>query len=87
MLNVKCKRSLSVLFISIAVLILTGCTRSTVLLKPNVPANLMQPCEPFNKLEDGTGKVVTPWIIDTLAKGNECSAKVDAWIEIGKALR
>ncbi|WP_420922268.1 Rz1-like lysis system protein LysC [Acinetobacter baumannii] len=83
----KCKRSLSVLFISIAVLILTGCTRSTVLLKPNVPANLMQPCERFNKLEDGTGKVITPWIIDTLAKGNDCAAKVDAWIEIGKALR
>lgn len=55
-------------------------------MKPNVPANLMQPCERFNKLEDGTGKVITPWIIDTLAKGNECSAKVDAWIEIGKAL-
>ncbi|MDC5500570.1 hypothetical protein OHX04_19435 [Acinetobacter baumannii] len=47
----------------------------------------MQPCDSFNKLEDGTGKVITPWIIDTLAKGNECSAKVDAWIEIGKALR
>lgn len=47
----------------------------------------MQPCERFNKLEDGTGKVITLWIIDTLAKSNECSAKVDAWIEIGKALR
>ncbi len=64
-----------------------GCTRSIVLLKPSVPANLMQPCESFNKLEGGTGKVITPWIIDTLAKGNVCSAKVDAWIEIGKALR
>lgn len=64
-----------------------GCTRSTVLLKPNVPANLMQPCEQFNKLEGGTGKIITPWAIDTIAKGNDCAAKVDAWIEIGKALR
>ncbi|KQK45217.1 hypothetical protein AQ482_17315 [Acinetobacter baumannii] len=64
-----------------------GCTRSTVLLKPNVPANLMQPCERFNKLEGGTGKIITPWAIDTIAKGNDCAAKVDAWIEIGKALR
>lgn len=47
----------------------------------------MQPCERFNKLEDGTGKVITPWAIDTIAKGNDCAAKVDAWIEIGKALR
>ncbi|EHU3214710.1 hypothetical protein AYB08_RS02665 [Acinetobacter baumannii] len=47
----------------------------------------MQPCERFSKLEDGTGKVITPWAVDTIAKGNECAAKVDAWIEIGKALK
>ncbi|HFX6333881.1 hypothetical protein [Acinetobacter nosocomialis] len=52
-----------------------------------MPANLMQPCQSFNKLDDGTGKVITLWAVDTIAKGNECAAKVDAWIEIGKALR
>ncbi|MDV7473104.1 hypothetical protein R4579_16220 [Acinetobacter baumannii] len=52
-----------------------------------MPANLMQPCERFNKLEGGTGKIITPWAIDTIAKGNDCAAKVDAWIEIGKALK
>lgn len=46
----------------------------------------MQPCEHFNKLEDSTGKVVTLWAVDTITKGNECAAKVDTWIEIGKAL-
>lgn len=65
---------------------MTACTKSTALLKPNIPANLMQPCEHFNKLEDSTGKVVTLWAVDTITKGNECAAKVDTWIEIGKAL-
>ena len=44
----------------------------------------MQPCEHFNKLEDSTGKFVTLWAVDTIAKGNECAAKVDAWIELEK---
>ncbi len=47
----------------------------------------MQPCDKFNALDDGTGKVITLWAIDTVLKGNECAAKVDAWIEVGKALR
>ncbi|EPC6114767.1 hypothetical protein [Acinetobacter baumannii] len=46
----------------------------------------MQPCQTFNKLEGGTGKVIALWAVDTVAKGSECAAKVDAWIEIGKAL-
>lgn len=65
---------------------MTGCTKSTVLLRPNIPANLMQPCQTFNKLEGGTGKVIALWAVNTVAKGSECAAKVDAWIEIGKAL-
>jgi len=46
----------------------------------------MQPCDKFKTLDDGIGKVVTLWAVDTVAKGNDCAAKVDAWIEIGKAL-
>jgi len=63
-----------------------GCQKSTVLYKPVIPANLMQPCDKFNSLDKGIGKVITLWAVDTVAKGNDCAAKVDAWIEIGKAL-
>ena len=65
---------------------MTGCSRSTALYKPVIPANLMQPCDKFNSLDEGVGKVITLWAVDTVAKGNDCAAKVDAWIEIGKAL-
>ncbi len=46
----------------------------------------MQPCENLKTLDDGTGKAITLWSIDTVAKHNECAAKVDAWIKIGKVL-
>jgi len=46
----------------------------------------MQPCDKLNTLDDSTGKVIMLWAVDTVAKDNECAAKVDAWIEIGKAL-
>lgn len=65
---------------------MTACSKSTALYKPVIPANLMQPCEKLNTLDDGTGKPIMLWAIDTVAKNNECAAKVDAWIEIGKAL-
>lgn len=52
-----------------------------------VPANLLQPCDNLQQLESGQGKAVILWSIDTVAKYNDCSAKVDAWIEIGKALK
>ncbi|MEN5171572.1 hypothetical protein ABE427_02380 [Acinetobacter higginsii] len=41
----------------------------------------------MNQIEAGTGKDVLLWVVDTVAKYNECAAKVDALIEIGKALR
>ncbi|WP_322853573.1 hypothetical protein [Acinetobacter sp. ANC 4648] len=47
----------------------------------------MQPAARLQKLESGQGKSVLPWAVDTVAKYNECSAQVDAWIEVGKALR
>lgn len=66
---------------------MSGCSKSTALYKPVIPANLMQPCDKLNTLDDGTGKAIMLWAVDTVAKGNECAAKVDAWIEIGKALK
>lgn len=47
---------------------------------------MLQPCDNLQQLESGQGKAVILWSIDTVAKFNDCSAKVDAWIEIGKAL-
>jgi len=32
-------------------------------------------------------KVIILWVVATIAKGNKCAAKVDVWIEIGKALK
>ena len=44
----------------------------------------MEPCEKLQKLENGSGKAMIFWSVDTVAKANDCSMKVDAWIEIGK---
>lgn len=63
-----------------------GCSSSTPL-SPKVPTNLLQPCDNLQRLESGQGKAVMLWSIDTVAKHNDCSSKVDAWIEIGKALK
>lgn len=56
---------------------LTGCVASTHL-SPTIPANLAVPCPKLLKLESGQGKEITLWIIDTVAKYNECSALNDA---------
>lgn len=44
----------------------------------------MQPCEALQKLESTQGKAVMLWAVDTVAKYNQCSAQVDALIEINK---
>lgn len=38
----------------------------------------MLPCPKFLKLESGQGKEITLWIIDTVAKYNECNDLNDA---------
>ncbi|AMW80364.1 hypothetical protein AMD27_07035 [Acinetobacter sp. TGL-Y2] len=60
-----------------------GCNSSTQL-SPTVPSNLMQPTAKLQKLETGEGKSILPWAIDTVAKYNQCSAQVDAFIELNK---
>ena len=59
-----------------------GCQKSTVLSKPAIPANLLQPCSSLNKIEDGTGKDVLLWAVDTVAKYNECDARHAALVKI-----
>ena len=56
---------------------LMGCATSTHL-SPTIPANLVVPCPKLLKLESWQGKEITLWIIDTVAKYNECSALNDA---------
>ncbi len=56
-LSVKCKRSWSVLFISLAVLMMTGCSNSMNSLKPVIPANLIQPCPNLNELRAQLAKI------------------------------
>lgn len=60
-----------------------GCSTSTHL-SPTIPANLIIPCPKLLKLESGQGKEITLWIIDTVAKYNECSALNDAKSNIFK---
>ena len=52
-----------------------GCQKSTVLSKPVIPANLLQPCPALNQIDSGTGKEILLWAVDTVAKYNECDAK------------
>lgn len=58
-----------------------GCQKSTVLSKPVIPANLLQPCPTLNQLERGTGKEVLLWAVDTVAKYNECDSKHAALVK------
>lgn len=62
---------------------LTACSNSIPLL-PVVPSNLMQRAPDLQKLESTEGKAVMLWSVDTVAKYNQCSAQLDAFIEIHK---
>ncbi|WP_435369936.1 Rz1-like lysis system protein LysC [Acinetobacter baumannii] len=62
-------------------MILTGCTRSTTLSKPVIPANLMQPCPNLNEIEGTTGKDLMIWSVDTVAKYNDCKARHSALVD------
>ena len=60
---------------------MTACTKSTVLSKPVIPANLLQPCPNLNEIEQGTGKSIMLWAVDTVAKYNECDARHKALVK------
>ena len=79
-LHVKCKRSLSTLFISTIALTILGCSNSTHLLTV-IPANLQEPCPDLQKLESGQGKAVMLWSVDTVAKYNDCKARHGAIVK------
>jgi len=46
-----------------------------------IPANLLEPCPVLNKIEDGKGKTVMIWAVNTVAKYNECDAKHAALVK------
>ncbi len=55
-----------------------GCSKSTtssIVEKPVLPSNLVQPCSELQNLEYGTGKVLLVWAADTVAKYNDCKAR------------
>lgn len=57
-----------------------GCQQSTHL-SPTIPANLLEPCPDLQKLEDGTGRVLLIWSVDTVAKYNECKSRHGAIVK------
>lgn len=52
-----------------------GCTKSTILSRPVIPANLIQSCPNLNELTGTTGKELMLWSVDTVAKYNDCKAR------------
>ena len=46
-----------------------------------MPANLMQTCTSLNRIEQGNGKDVLLWAVDTVAKYNECDARHAALVK------
>ncbi|PZL92714.1 hypothetical protein DOL91_06005 [Acinetobacter baumannii] len=58
-----------------------GCTKSTTLSKPVIPANLIQPCPNLNEIEGTTGKDLMIWSVDTVAKYNDCKARHGAIVK------
>ncbi|WP_424913271.1 Rz1-like lysis system protein LysC [Acinetobacter baumannii] len=60
---------------------MTGCTKSTILSKPVIPANLIQPCSNLNALTGTTGKDLMIWSVDTVAKYNDCKSRHAALVD------
>lgn len=71
---------LCTIYITLAI-IMTGCSNSTTLSKPVIPANLIQPCSNLNELAGTTGKDLMIWSVDTVAKYNDCKARHDGIIK------
>ena len=44
-------------------------------LSPTIPANLIEPYPDLQQLEDGTGRTLLLWSVDTVAKYNDCKSK------------
>ncbi|WOE32731.1 MULTISPECIES: hypothetical protein [unclassified Acinetobacter] len=47
----------------------------------------MQSCPQLQELSGTAGKELIKWGVDTVDKYNQCAMQVDAWIEVGKALK
>jgi hypothetical protein len=60
-----------------------GCSTSTHL-SPTIPANLLEPCPDLQQLEDGMGRTLLLWSVDTVAKYNDCKARHKALIQVLK---
>ncbi|MBP4149556.1 hypothetical protein ITF21_17180 [Acinetobacter baumannii] len=58
-----------------------GCSNSTTLSKPAIPANLLQPCPDLNELAGTTGKDWMIWAVPTVARYNDCKARHGAIVK------
>lgn len=60
-----------------------GCQQSTHI-SPKIPTNLLEPCLDLQQLEDGMGRTLLLWSVDTVAKYNDCKGRHLAIIEVLK---
>lgn len=80
----KIKKSLLILSIAIASLMMMGCGSLSKPVSPQIPANLLVRCDEYKALENNSmGELLTRYI-ESLEIGAECAAKVDAFIKIHK---
>ncbi|RZG76655.1 hypothetical protein EXE09_06380 [Acinetobacter sp. WCHAc060025] len=59
---------------------IAACQQSTHL-SPRIPANLLEPCPNLQQLEDGTGRTLLIWSVNTVVKYNECKSKHEAIVK------
>lgn len=67
------------------VILLTGCTSTQLVYVPtypNIPQELLEPCRELNTLDQGDGKTITTWMVDTISKYKECSSSKKALTDI-----
>lgn len=48
---------------------------------PKYPTSLLQACEDLQKIEDGSGKTILLWAVDTVSKYEECKLKHKKLVE------
>ncbi|WP_443098337.1 Rz1-like lysis system protein LysC [Acinetobacter sp.] len=68
-------------------LLLTACSSPSAPTKLQIPAAMLVPCDKTAALKTGgMGELYTRYI-ENLEIHAECASKVNAWIEIGEALK
>jgi hypothetical protein len=70
------------LLLMLVVLALTACaTSTTTYVKPEVPANLTQPCPDLPDIPDRSERSVAEWIVQTITLYYQCAAKHESLVD------